>query len=199
MTRAKLRRFLVLLPLAGAIVLLAALPSPESAPERPSSYGAVGPFSLTAPDGRTVTLADFKGKVWVAYNFFTSCTTSCPLTTLKAAQLVKEFGGRADFRVVGLTVDPAHDTPPTLAAFATSAKADPARWTFLTGDPAALRQVDEAYFRVGFDGPREAAHGGHSGLFVLVGRDARIKGVYPGSDATAFGRLKHDIQALYAE
>ena len=46
-----------------------------------------------------------------------------------------------DVKLVSFTVDPQHDTPPVLAAYAKHFKHDPARWVFLTGDQPSLNDV----------------------------------------------------------
>lgn len=53
--------------------------------------------------------------------------------------------GIAGIRLVSITVDPEHDDPKHLRAYAMEICADPARWTLLAGDLEAIR-------RLAFDG-----------------------------------------------
>ena len=157
----------------------------------------VGSFTLEAAGGRPFSSDDVRGKVWVAYTFFSSCATTCPLTTLQAGRLARDFAASPDFLVVGLTTDPEHDTPARLAEVAKAAHADPARWVLATGQPGQLRELTEKDFRIGFDPPQTGgAHGGHAGLFVLVGRDGVIHGYYRTGDRAAYARLRDDARAL---
>ena len=39
----------------------------------------------------------------------------------------------------------------------------------------------------------------HSSRFVLVDRQARIRGYYPGTDEQALQRLRRDVHALFRE
>ena len=44
-------------------------------------FGTLPEFSLIERSGRRVTLADLRGKVWVADFIYTHCTDTCPLQT----------------------------------------------------------------------------------------------------------------------
>src|SRR5262245_28418660 len=94
----------------------------------PALYGEPLPdFSLTDRSGRTVTLADLTGKVWVADFIFTRCPNVCPDLTRKMRDIrrkLDEQDGR-DVVTVSITVDPKHDTTKVLAEYADNFHADP--------------------------------------------------------------------------
>ena len=75
-------------------------------------------FTMThAPDGKTVTAADYKGKVVLLYFGYTYCPDVCPTTLFNIAQMLKALGKRADdVRVLFVTVDPNRDTLPDAQA-----------------------------------------------------------------------------------
>src|SRR5690242_663297 len=73
-------------------------------------------FSLIDQTDRTITLADLKGKVWVADFIFTNCAGTCPMMTDKMRKLQDALP--AEIHMVSFTVDPARDTPKALAAYA---------------------------------------------------------------------------------
>lgn len=75
-------------------------------------------LSLPDADGRTRTLADFKGKVSVVFFGYTQCPDVCPTTLAELAQIKKSLGPDGD-RVQGVfvTVDPDRDTPEVLKAY----------------------------------------------------------------------------------
>jgi protein SCO1/2 len=84
----------------------------------------------------------------VAVTFiFTSCADTCPLLTAKMVQVQDELGSEFGTRIafVSITVDPERDTPEVLKQYAQNFDANLAGWTFLTGDPAALREVERSY------------------------------------------------------
>jgi protein SCO1/2 len=116
-----------------------AQPLPEIAP--------APEFALTSQDGATVTLADFRGKVVAVTFIFTMCTATCPVLTPMMSfvqdQLGPDFGAKIAF--VSITVDPERDTPEVLKEYAQAFGADLAGWSFLTGTPAAIRDVTRRY------------------------------------------------------
>ena len=125
---------------------------------------------LTTHEGRSVRFYDdlVKGKV-VAINFmFTSCQIACPLATLSLLQVQRALGERAgrDVTFLSISLDPTHDTPEVLRAFARAQGAGPG-WYFLTG-PA--RDVEQLRRRLGvydLDPAVDADRSQHAGLLVL--------------------------------
>ena len=104
-------------------------------------------FMLTSQDGGQVTLTDFRGKVVAVTFIYTSCTSTCPVLTPMMSfvqdQLGRDFGRNIVF--VSITVDPERDTPLVLKEYATSFGANLSGWSFLTGSPAAIRDVTRRY------------------------------------------------------
>jgi len=92
---------------------------------------------LTTQDGEKVRFFDdvIEGKT-VAINFiYTSCKNSCPAETAKMRQVQTLLGDRVgkDVFMYSISIDPEHDTPEVLKAYAEKFHAGPG-WTFLTGD-----------------------------------------------------------------
>lgn len=90
-------------------------------------------FNLTNQLGQRVTLADLRGKVWVANIIFTKCPGPCPRMTEEMARLQDLWPADAKVRFVSISTDPDFDNPPVLKRFAEHFKADHSRWHFLTG------------------------------------------------------------------
>ena len=75
-------------------------------------------FSLLDPQGRTRTLADFRGQVVVLFFGFTQCPDVCPTALSRAAAVMQQLGPAADrVQVIFVTVDPERDTAPMLAEY----------------------------------------------------------------------------------
>ena len=75
-------------------------------------------FRLSDPEGRELTLADFRGKAVMIFFGFTQCPDVCPTALARAVevkQLLGEDGARV--QVLFVTVDPERDTPPLLKAY----------------------------------------------------------------------------------
>jgi protein SCO1 len=104
-------------------------------------------FMLTSQDGAQVTLTNFRGKVVAVSFIYTACTSTCPVLTPMMSfvqdQLGRDFGRNIVF--VSITVDPERDTPLVLKEYATSFGANLSGWSFLTGSPAAIRDVTRRY------------------------------------------------------
>ena len=115
--------------------------------ERLPTIGAAPDFALTSQDGAEVTLGAFRGKVVAVTFIYTSCPDVCPMLTDKMARVQDELG--ADFgskiAFLSISVDPEHDTPAVLKEYAEALGADLAGWSFLTGTPAAVREVAHRY------------------------------------------------------
>ena len=100
-----------------------------------------------------------------------------------------------DVRLVSFTVDPAHDTPPVLAEYAKHFKHEPARWFFLTGEPAKLNDLGVQAFKLNtVDGSLT-----HSTRFVLVDGKGQIRGYYLTGEDGFMPKLMHDIRQLDRE
>jgi len=116
---------------------VAAAPIDDPAPE----------FRLIDHEGRELALADLRGKAVLLDFIFTTCKGPCPILTAAHASLQQKLPADVAARThfVSISLDPAHDTPPRLKAYAETRGADLERWSFLTGDPSQVRGVIESY------------------------------------------------------
>jgi protein SCO1 len=92
--------------------------------------------TLTTQDGATVRFYDdlIKGKIVAINLIYTTCKYACPLETARLAQVYRLLGDRMgrDVFFYSVTIDPEHDTPEVLKAYAKTFDAGPG-WLFLTG------------------------------------------------------------------
>lgn len=165
-----------------------------------NQYGSVPEFALTQRDGSVVSLQQLRGKIWVADFIYTSCTDTCPLQSAIMAKLQEQYAANPDFQLVSFTVDPVRDTPQALTSYARKFQADGKRWYFLTGQrERILRLVEEGFHLAVANFSNDADSAGvigHSPRFVLIDKDARIRGYYDTRESEAFVRLKDDIDSL---
>ena len=163
-------------------------------------YGSVPDFSLPERSGETVGLEKLRGKIWIADFIYTTCTDTCPLQTAAMAKLQEEFAGKAEIHLVSFTVDPERDTPQVLSLYADKYRADARRWYFLTGErDRIIRLIRDGFHLSVAMLPTESDASGmipHSPRFVLVDRQARIRGYYDSREIEALSRLKRDVEAL---
>lgn len=162
--------------------------------------GQVPEFSLTERSGKNIGLAALRGKIWIADFIYTSCTDTCPLQTAEMAKLQERWSDRPEIRFVSFSVDPERDTPSVLASYADKFKADAERWLFLTGEKEQIAELIQAGFHLSAAPLTEEGTQSsvvlHSPRFVLVDREAQIRGYYDSRDGEALKRLKADVAIL---
>jgi protein SCO1/2 len=167
--------------------------------------GEVPDFRLVERSGREIGLEDLRGRVWIADFVFTRCGGICPVLSARMARLQESLGvaGDSGLRLVSFTVDPAHDTPEVLRAYADALSADAEGWLFLTGARADLHTLIKDGFRLSVaerdPGDPEADPNEmitHSDRFVLVDSQARIRGYYHGTEEESVDRLLADLDTL---
>jgi protein SCO1/2 len=133
---------------------------------------------------------------------FTRCQTVCPLITLRMRKLQEQTRG-TPVKLVSFSVDPQHDTPEVLAAYAGKAGAEPARWRFVTGDPPSppggpgmLKMSMDPDGTLQPNGVPNVVHTEH---LALIDKSGRVRGYYDSSDDERLARLRDDLSALLAE
>jgi protein SCO1/2 len=170
------------LTLVAAFIFVMLKPS---RPEKPLPvYGQIADFTLTNQNGHAVSLADLRGKVWVADIIFTRCAGPCPIMTRHMKELQDLLPPGSQAKLVTLTTDPDFDTPPVLRKYAERFGADTNRWMFLTGAKPELGKlaVDSLKLSAVPKQPGERTNPDdlfvHSTIFVVVDRQARLRGIF---------------------
>jgi protein SCO1/2 len=123
---------------------------PPPAAALPGTYDILEPGEAV-PDvafvdqaGATTHLSDWRGQPVAVTFVYTRCPLPdfCPAIDRRFAEvqaaLAAQAAGGVRAHLVSVTIDPQFDTPAVLAAHAEGLRADPAIWTFVTGDAGAL-------------------------------------------------------------
>lgn len=174
-----------------SLVFLSACTRPEALPV----YGEIPQFELIAQTGQPFDSRSLDGHPWISNFVYTTCPGPCPMMSHHMHGIQESTANTPDVKLVSFTVDPAHDTPPVLAEYAKHFKADPARWTFLTGDIARLNDLGLKSFKLNkVDGSLD-----HSVRFVLIDGRRRIRGFYLSSDDGFPNNLLRDLRRLQKE
>lgn len=166
---------------------------------RLEKYGPAPEFQLTDQEGKTVTNADLKGKVWLANFIFTRCAGPCPVMTSRMAEINQALGNKAkDVQLVTITVDPEYDTPEVLKKYGEKAGAKPDKWKFLTGPKD---KIDALVVKGFLQALSKEADGMpiHSTRFVLVDREGSMRGFRDGNDPEIVQKLLMDIGEVIRE
>ena len=192
-------RFLLatILPVLAAVLLTACGGGGEAPKFRLTDVSGAGfgrELNLTDHEGRSRTLADFRGKVVTVFFGFTHCPDACPTTLSEMAQVVKELGPDADkVQVLFVTVDPERDTQPVLKQYVPSF--NPA-FLGLYGDAEATARAAKE-FKVFYQ--KQPAKGGgysvdHSAGTFILDRDGRLRLFAQYGQGAA--PILHDIRLL---
>jgi protein SCO1/2 len=120
------------------IVVFAVLPRIADGPPQGTAIG--GPFSLIDHTGRSVTDADYRGKIMMIYFGYTFCPDVCPTTLGNMAQAFDLLTPEEQAQVVPIfiTVDPERDTVDQIAQYVDAFS--PA-FVGLTGSPEQVAPV----------------------------------------------------------
>ena len=113
-------RFLVIALITLALLACSAKPEFKNI-DITGANGFGNDFSLLDVDGKTRTLADFKGKVVIMFFGYTQCPDVCPTTLTEMQQAMMLLGPQADkVQVLFVTVDPERDTAAILRQYVPS-------------------------------------------------------------------------------
>jgi protein SCO1 len=125
---------------------------------------------LTTQDGQTVHLYDdlLKGKTVVVSLFYSECQDSCPLETARLAQVQRVLGDHMgkDVFFYSISIDPEHDTPAVLKAYAEKFHVGPG-WLFLTGKKSDIDLVGR---KLGLDADPTLNRDGHT-VDLMIGNE----------------------------
>jgi protein SCO1/2 len=152
-------------------------------------------FTFTDQRGAAVTKASLEGQVWIVNFIFTTCRTVCPLLTSKMVQLQRLLSG-VDVRFVSVSVDPAHDTPAALAAYARQWAPEETRWTLLSTDALALPAVTAGFKVTAMQVDAGVDPIVHSAVFLLVDRKGVVRGAFSSEDRDDFQALARAARKL---
>ncbi len=161
---------------------------------------AIAEFRFLNQDSSWVTNETLAGKVYVADFFFTSCPSICPIMKSQLIRIYKEFESEDDLRLVSYSIDPEFDTVAVLREYAERLGVSSERWHFLTGDQDDIYKLGETSYMV-TTVEDESAPGGflHSGAFLLIDKERRVRGIYDGTVEEQVNTLMGDIRTLIGE
>jgi protein SCO1 len=163
-------------------------------------YHTIPHFSLVNQDSVVVNNDTFKGKIYVADFFFTTCPDICPKMKTQMLRVYEKFKDDPEILLLSHTIDPEHDNVNVLREYGEAFGVSSSKWHFVTGSMDSIYQLAEkGYFsRAAKD---STAAGGflHNGAFVLIDKQQRIRGLYDGTKEEPVDKLMKDIDRLKRE
>lgn len=144
------------------------------------SNQAAPSVELDGPNGSTVRLTDYEGKVVVLYFGYTFCPDVCPITLSKLDRALDILGDDAeDVQVIMVSVDPERDTPEVLEQYMAHFNPD---FVGVTGDVDAVDRIATVY-GVYYEAEEGSEATGylvnHTATVMVVDKDGYLKLVLP--------------------
>src|SRR5690606_18762235 len=163
-------------------------------------YHKIADFELINQNGKTITQADYKDKIYVADFFFTTCQTICPIMTSNMADVQKAIMDDEDVLLLSHTVTPEIDNVEQLKRYATEKGVVDAKWNLVTGDKKQIYELArKSYLAVKDNGDGGAYDMIHTENFMLIDKKKQIRGFYDGTKNEEIKRLLSDIKVLKKE
>mgnify|MGYP005804674211 CR=1 FL=1 len=105
----------------------------------------LGDYSFLDRSGRTVRLADYRGKPLVISMIYTHCPFVCATTTrnLSALKASQDALGAENFGVLTVGFDTENDTPEAMDDFARRMGVNLPKWEFVSADPETIKKLSK--------------------------------------------------------
>ncbi|MCB9426689.1 MAG: SCO family protein [Flavobacteriales bacterium] len=160
-------------------------------------YHTIADFSFINQYRDTITQEDFKGKVYIADFFFTTCPTICPIMTKNMSGLQKELMRFPEVKLLSHTVMPHIDSVSVIKAYGDKHGAIKDKWHLVTGNKKDIYYTArKSYMVVKTSEASELYDMVHTENFVLVDTKRRVRGYYDGTNEEEMVRLLEDIEWL---
>jgi protein SCO1 len=163
-------------------------------------YHQIATFAFVDQDSQMITNDTFKGKIYVADFFFTSCRTICPIMKTQMHRVYDMVKDDPEVLILSHTIDPDYDTVALLHDFADRLGVASSKWHFVTGNKDSIYNIaQKSYFATALEDKTEPDGFIHSGAFLLIDKQGRIRGKYDGTKEEEVNRLMKDIERLKRE
>ncbi len=159
-------------------------------------FHTVEPFTFINQDSVLITNKTFDDKIYVSDFFFTSCPSICPIMKVQMLRIYEKYKNNPSVGILSHTIDPEYDNVEVLKNYADRLEINSDKWHFVTGIKDSIYYMAQTSYYIGVrdDGSFE-----HSGKFVLIDKQRRIRGVYDGTDEEAISKLLKDMDILLAK
>lgn len=165
-----------------------------------SKYHKIADFSLINQNGETITQDTYKGKIYVADFFFTTCQTICPIMTDHMREIQEEIKNDSDIMLLSHSVTPEIDSVEQLKRYAKLKGVDDTKWNLVTGDKKQIYKLArQSYMAVKTAGTGDQYDMIHTENFMLIDKKRQIRGYYDGTQRDEIERLLEDISVLKEE
>ena len=161
-----------------------------------AKYHKISDFKLTNQNGKEITQANYKDKIYVADFFFTTCQDICPVMTKNMYQLQEELKNDNQILLLSHTVIPEVDTVEQLKEYAIENNVDDSKWNLVTGDKKQIYELARKSYLAVEDSNYSEYDMIHTENFMLIDKEKQIRGFYDGTNSVDINRLLKDIEIL---
>jgi protein SCO1/2 len=170
-------------PAFATACLIMALSSPAMADARTNaalqlSQGAIGSkvpdLEFQEANGKTVAIADLRGKPVLVTLIYTSCSDVCPTiieSLAPAVGVAEDTLGKGSFNVLTIGFDTRNDTPERMRSFARAHRAGLDNWLFVGSDQATMDRLSIA---VGFSYSSSAGGFDHMAQVTVLDKSGTV-------------------------
>ncbi len=170
----------------------------------PAAGDTIPDFALLNQSGKTIHLAQFKGKVVAITFIYTRCPLAdyCPRMSRNFADLDQSLAADpalyGDTHLISISFDPTYDTPAVLRSYGGAytgkyTKEQFQHWDFAAPPVKELPAITQ-FFNVGITPGDNPTSLQHSLSTILIGKDGKVAAWYPTNDWKP-ADLLNDIKA----
>ncbi|MEM7108366.1 MAG: SCO family protein [Bacteroidota bacterium] len=163
-------------------------------------YHTIADFKFVNQDSNYVTQETFRDQIYVSDFFFTTCPTICPIMKTQMLRVYEKYKDNPQVGILSHSIDPKHDTVAVLRSFAERLGAESDKWHFVTGEKEEIYKMGQTSYMVSaVEDPSEPGGFIHSGAFILVDKERRVRGIYDGTLADQVDVMMKDMEILLKE
>lgn len=171
----------------------------DSTIQHKKKYHTIADFKLTNQNGKIITQDTYKGKIYVADFFFTTCQTICPIMTDQMHRIQEEIINDDEVMLLSHSVIPEIDSVAQLKRYAIEKDVNDFKWNLVTGDRKQIYDLARKSYLVVKHDDSEDYGMVHTENFALIDKDKQIRGIYNGVSPTSVDSLIQDIKRLKKE
>ena len=143
----------------------------------------IADFSFINQNGKVITQKDYKGKIYVADFFFTTCQSICPKMTNNMVWLQNQIKNNPKVLLLSHSVTPDIDSVSVLKEYAIRKGVIDSKWNLVTGNKKEIYfMARKSYLAVKTGKPSEMYDMVHTENFVLVDAKRQVRGFYDGTN-----------------
>jgi protein SCO1/2 len=156
-------------------------------------------FSFIDQNNSIVNSVTARNKILVADFFFTSCPSICPKMMKEMLRVYEKYKTDSDVIILSFSIDPQRDSVPRLKAYERKLDFESSKWRLLTGNRDSIYHFAEKLLVSASEDPDAPGGHIHSGNFILIDKQRRIRGYYDGTKDESVDKLLNELDILLSE